>query len=110
MLGAETFNETVKAAVAEAYFFLADIFKATEASLKTAKEEAEGGWTGWRPLTLVDKKVESEQHTSFYFSSSDDTPLYKYKPGQYISIKIDGIPGSGLESCFITLHLKIIYI
>jgi len=92
VLGTDTFNEDVKAAVADAYFFLADVFIAKESEIKKEKEEAEGGWLGWRTVKLEDKKAESSLHTSFMFSSTDDTPLYKYEPGQYISIKLD-IPG-----------------
>ena len=43
MLGNEVFNDDVKAAVAEAYFFLADIFIAKEEGMKQEKEESEGG-------------------------------------------------------------------
>ena len=42
MLGTETFNEDIKAAVADAYFFLADVFIAKESEIKKEKEEAEG--------------------------------------------------------------------
>ena len=111
VLGTETFNEPVKAAVAEAYFFLADIFKSTESSLKKAREEAEGGWIGWRAFKLMDKIVESDKHVSFIFTSADGQPIYKYLPGQYVSIKIDGIPGESfitilkLKTRFITIKL-----
>ena len=42
MLGTDTFHEDVKAAVADAYFFLADVFIAKESEIKKEKEEAEG--------------------------------------------------------------------
>merc|ERR1712013_663307 len=48
LLGKEVFNEEVKGAVAEGYFFLADIFKENEAKMIADRKAAEGGWHGWR--------------------------------------------------------------
>ena len=46
--GKEVFNDEVKAAISEAYFFLADILIKTEEEMKKEKEKAIGGWNGWR--------------------------------------------------------------
>merc|ERR1719318_944236 len=48
LLGTEVFNKEVKGAVAEGYFFLADIFKENEAKMIADRKAAEGGWHGWR--------------------------------------------------------------
>ena len=101
VLGKETFNEDVKKAVAEAYFFLADIFINKETGMKEALQAAPGGWTGWRKLKLVDKVQESPIHTSFMFGPTDGGSLMKYEPGQYISIHLpaDLISGSEYDQC-----------
>lgn len=98
VLGKEIFNEDVKAAVAEAYFFLADIFIAKEEEMKKEKEEIEGGWRGWRKMVLKKKIEETPLHTSFYFSPEDEGALMSFLPGQYITIKIDSSPYTSLRN------------
>merc|ERR1719403_518967 len=71
LLGKEVFNEEVKGAVAEGYFFLADIFKENEAKMIADRKAAEGGWHGWRRFQLANKVPESSLHTSFYFAPED---------------------------------------
>eukprot|EP00092_Neocalanus_flemingeri_P027961 GFUD01030357.1.p1 GENE.GFUD01030357.1~~GFUD01030357.1.p1 ORF type:complete len:398 (+),score=89.46 GFUD01030357.1:51-1244(+) len=93
VLGKEVFNEEVKTAVAEGYFFLADIFIDKEENMKREKENAVGGWRGWRKLKLVDKVEETPIHTSFYFAPEDGGQMMKYQPGQYLSLRLPNIPG-----------------
>jgi len=93
VLGKEVFNEDIKSAVAEGYFFLADIFIAKEEGMKKDKENMAGGWRGWRKLTLVDKVQETAIHTSFYFAPETGGKLMDYQPGQYLSISLPNIPG-----------------
>lgn len=88
VLGKEIFNESVKAAVTEGYFFLADIFIKREASMVKEREISEGGWTGWRKFQLKKKAQETSLHTSFYFTPEDGGPLMQYKAGQYITMRI----------------------
>ena len=101
VLGKDTFNEDVKNAVAEAYFFLADIFINKEAGMKKSLRASPGGWTGWRKLKIVDKVKESSIHTSFLFGPTDGGSLMKYSPGQYISLHLpaDIVPGSDHDHC-----------
>jgi len=94
VLGKEVFNEEVKAAVAEGYFFLADIFIAKEESMKQEKEAAPGGWRGWRKMKLVEKIQETPIHTSFIFAPEDGSNIMSFQPGQYLSIRLPNIPGS----------------
>lgn len=94
VLGKEVFNEEVKAAVAEGYFFLADIFISKEEEMKKTKEESDGGWRGWRKMVLKKKVKETAVHTSFYFVPEDDGTLMAFLPGQYISIRIPSFPYS----------------
>ena len=82
MLGKETFNGDVKSAVAEAYFFLADIFINKETDIKKSFASRPGGWNGWRKLKLVEKIQESPIHTSFLLAPADGGSLMKYEPGK----------------------------
>ena len=92
VLGKKVFNDEVKAAVTDAYFYLADIFIKTEEKMKKEKEEAIGGWYGWRKM-IVEKKVkETHIHTSFYLAPQDGRALLISKPGQYISIRVKSSP------------------
>ena len=74
--------------MAEAYFFLADIFIAKEEAMIKEKELVDGGWRGFRQLKLTRKVSETAIHTSFYFSPTNGEPLPIFKPGQYVCIKL----------------------
>jgi len=97
VLGVETFNADVKAAVAEAYFFLADVFIGKEKELRSEVEGAPGGWSGWRRMKVVSKVKESPLHTSLVFAPEDGSELLEFKPGQYLSVRVesDRVPGAG---------------
>jgi len=99
VLGKETFNGDVKSAVAEAYFFLADIFINKETDIKKSFASQPGGWNGWRKLKLVEKIQESPIHTSFLLAPADGGSLMKYEPGQFLSIKLLEVPGSSHAQC-----------
>merc|ERR1719209_206651 len=88
LLGKEVFNEEVKGAVAEGYFFLADIFKENEAKMIAVRKAAEGGWHGWRRFHLAKKVPESSLHTSFYFAPEDGNKTVRFAGGQYTSIRL----------------------
>jgi nitric oxide dioxygenase len=76
-------------AVAEAYGFLADICIKRETEIYQAQNSVVGGWNGFRPF-VVDRKVpESDLITSFYFRPHDNGLLPAFKPGQYITLRID---------------------
>ena len=70
-------------------------FVAGDASLKndsaketTDKDESDT-WKGWRDF-VVDRKVkESEEITSFYLKPKDGKPITDFKPGQFLTIKLD---------------------
>merc|ERR1712013_617154 len=88
LLGKEVFNEEVKGAVAEGYFFLADIFKENEAKMIADRKAAEGGCHGWRRFQLANKVPESSLHTSFFFAPEDGNKTVRFAGGQYASIRL----------------------
>ncbi|GAB9477208.1 Nitric oxide dioxygenase [Globisporangium polare] len=82
----------IMAAWEDGYFFLADLLIAAETQAREELEAQAGGWSGFRQLR-VDKKVrESAEITSFYLVSADaSVPLVPFKPGQYLSLKLDAL-------------------
>lgn len=82
-------TDEVIAAWSEAYGFLAQVFIGREAAIYEEQAAAPGGWNGYREF-VVDRKVrESDCITSFYLRPADGGPLADFKPGQYITVKID---------------------
>jgi nitric oxide dioxygenase len=55
-----------------------------------------GGWYGFKQLVVTDRVKESDDIVSFKFQAADGNPLPKFKPGQYLSIRIpkDKMPGA----------------
>ncbi|KAF7165205.1 hypothetical protein CNMCM5623_009471 [Aspergillus felis] len=70
---------------AAAYWALADIMIAREGTLYKESQ----GWTTWRQFRVARKVRESDEITSFYLRPVDGKPLPSYKPGQYISVRVD---------------------
>ena len=83
--------------MAEAYFFLADVFIGKEKELRSEVEGAPGGWSGWRRMKVVSKVKESPLHTSLVFAPEDGSELLDYQPGQYLSVRVESqqVPGGG---------------
>ena len=71
---------------------IADSFIGLEKEMYAEAEQADGGWRTFKDFTIVDKVVESEVITSFYLKAVDGQKLPSFKPGQYISIRLN-IPG-----------------
>ncbi|MFD1413165.1 NO-inducible flavohemoprotein [Oceanobacillus jeddahense] len=76
----------------KAYGVIADVFISVEKEMYEEKQNAPGGWVGFRDFTVVKKIQESEVITSFYLKPADHGRIPAYQPGQYITIKaqIDG--------------------
>ncbi|WP_226647083.1 NO-inducible flavohemoprotein [Mesobacillus subterraneus] len=88
VLGDAATDEIINA-WAEAYGVIADAFISVEAEMYDAAANQSGGWDGFRPF-IVEKKVEeSEVITSFYLKPVDRKAIASFKPGQYISIKLE---------------------
>ncbi len=82
-------TDEIIGAVTEAYGVLAEICINLEKETYDSQAAVEGGWNGFRKF-VVDKKVpESEIITSFYLCPQDNGPLPAFKPGQYITVRVD---------------------
>ncbi len=46
-------------------------------------------WKDWRDFKVVKKETESQEITSFYFQPVDGEKLTDFKPGQFLTIKLD---------------------
>ena len=74
-------------------------FVAGDASLKndsvgekqdtSSKDDKSDTWNGWRDFKIVKKEPESQEITSFYFQPVDGGKLPDFKPGQFLTIKLD---------------------
>jgi nitric oxide dioxygenase len=88
VLGDAASSEII-AAWGEAYGFLADIFIGREASIYRQQSAEPGGWNGYRRFIVARKTPESEIVTSFYLRPEDGGELPLFKPGQYVTVRID---------------------
>ncbi len=80
------------AAWGEAYGVIADAFIGIEKEMYDKAELEDGGWKTFKDFTIAAKVVESDVITSFYLKPVDGKKLPSYKPGQYISVRLN-IPG-----------------
>jgi nitric oxide dioxygenase len=79
------------AAWGDAYGFLAAVFIDREAAIYGEQLAAPGGWNGYRPFIVARKTAESDEVASFYLRPVDGKPLPAFKPGQYVTAKIEGL-------------------
>ena len=49
----------------------------------------ESVWRDWRDFKIIQKQLESQEITSFYFQAIDGGALPDFKPGQFLTIKLD---------------------
>lgn len=82
-------TEEIITAWAEFYSYLANLFIRIEKDLYAEAEQQPGGWAGFRDFVVYKKAEESEVITSFYLKPVDGKPIASFKPGQYISLKIE---------------------
>ncbi len=78
----------------EAYEIIADAFISVEADMYEEAANQKGGWEGFRGFIVDKKTVESDVITSFYLKPEDKGEIADFRPGQYISIKLE-IDGEG---------------
>nr|WP_026694887.1 NO-inducible flavohemoprotein [Peribacillus kribbensis] len=72
----------------EAYGIIADVFISVEKDLYKSAAEKDGGWDGFKNFTVADKVKESDVITSFYLKPTDRQPLPDFKPGQYVTVRL----------------------
>ncbi|HEY9598444.1 MAG TPA: 2Fe-2S iron-sulfur cluster-binding protein [Cyanophyceae cyanobacterium] len=60
--------------------------------LSTSLQDDSKIWKDWRNFVVVRKVKESEEITSFYLQPEDKGEIPNFKPGQFLTIKLD-IPG-----------------
>jgi nitric oxide dioxygenase len=87
-------DEKLLAAWGEAYWFLANIFKAREVVLRDEIERTDGGWNGWRAFRVDQKIRESSAITSFVLRPVDGKPVIAHRAGQYLTLLLERI-GAG---------------
>ncbi|WP_241645132.1 NO-inducible flavohemoprotein [Rosenbergiella metrosideri] len=81
---------------ATAYQQLAALMIDTEKRMYAQLRQQQGGWSGWREFTLVKKVAETADVSSFYLAPTDALALPAYRPGQYISIRVQ-VPSLGFK-------------
>ena len=54
-----------------------------------SKTQTEAGWQDWRDFKIIKKEAESQEITSFYFQPVDGKSIPDFKPGQYLTIRLD---------------------
>jgi nitric oxide dioxygenase len=82
-------NDEIMTAVEEAYGVLAEVFIGREAAIYDHQRSLAGGWNGYRQFVVERKTAESQNVTSFYLRPADGGLLPSFRPGQYITIRID---------------------
>lgn len=87
VLGAAATDDIINA-WAEAYGFLADILIGRERAIYQENARKPCGWEGFKPFRVVRKVKESSNITSFYLAPADGAQLPRFKPGQYITVRI----------------------
>lgn len=91
VLGDAATDEVIEA-WAEAYGVIAQVFIDLEEGLYEEAEKQAGGWKDFKSFRVINKVQESDVITSFYLQPADGKPVPTYKPGQYITIRVQ-IPG-----------------
>lgn len=88
VLGAETATDAVLEAWGAAYGQLAEILIGAEGQAYQAAAAAPGGWNGARAFLVAEKRVESEEITTFVFRPADGQAVMAFAPGQYIGVRV----------------------
>lgn len=89
----EAASDEILDAWAAAYGLLADVMIGAESGLYAEAASGPGGWSGFKPFVVIAKAPESALITSLYLRPADGAPLPSFRPGQYVSVRLDDIPG-----------------
>ncbi|CFX06616.1 Flavohemoprotein [Candidatus Filomicrobium marinum] len=87
-------SDDILKAWGEAYWFLANILIGREAEIYRETATVPGGWAGWRPFVIEKVEPESSVICSFYLRPQDGGAVISHKPGQYLTVLLqgDGLP------------------
>lgn len=85
-------TDEILSAWEEAYGVIAGVFIDVEEEMYKEAEAQSGGWRDERTFIVDRIEQESDVITSFYLKPLDGGALATFKPGQYISVKVE-IPG-----------------
>jgi nitric oxide dioxygenase len=88
----EAATDEILAAWGEAYWFLADVLMAREASIYSRLAASPGGWSGWCDFVIESTKPESQVIRSFILVPKDGKGIMRHKPGQYLTFALE-LPG-----------------
>ncbi|MCE3263172.1 MAG: NO-inducible flavohemoprotein [Pseudoduganella sp.] len=88
VLGAEVASDAVLEAWGAAYGQLADILIGAEGKAYQEAAAAKGGWHGARPFIVADKRVESDEITTFVLRPADGQAVMDFTPGQYLGVRL----------------------
>lgn len=93
VLGEDVATDDIINAWEKAYGVIADVFISVEDNMYNQVKETAGGWVDYRDFKVTKKIKESDVITSFYLEPVDNKPFPSFKPGQYITVKAENIPG-----------------
>ncbi len=88
VLGEAIATDAVIEAWGAAYWQLADILIGAEGAQYAQIAAAPGGWKGARQFSVIEKKAESTEITSFVLAPVDRGAVLNYQPGQYLGLKL----------------------
>ncbi|MGX2997630.1 globin domain-containing protein [Streptomyces sp. JNUCC 64] len=86
VLGEDTVTAEVAAAWDEVYWLMAHALIALEARLYDEAGVVQGN--GWRPMTITGRRDEAPDVVSFTLCPADGTPAPPFRPGQYVSVRV----------------------
>lgn len=96
----EAATPEILSAWGEAYWFLAEILKGREKTIRAEIMAQEGGWTGWRRFVIAKRIDESEGIASFLLKPEDGKPVSRHRAGQYLTLRFDTAGRPGLKRNF----------
>lgn len=73
----------------EAYGVIASVFINIEKEMYEQAANQNGGWSDFKPFTVVEKVRESDCITSFYLKPANGDGIPPFLPGQYLTVRIE---------------------
>ncbi|MCO0596653.1 NO-inducible flavohemoprotein [Peribacillus butanolivorans] len=82
-------TEEIIHAWGEAYGVIAGVFISIEKEMYDQASNQDGGWSDFKPFTVVEKVQESDVITSFYLKPANGDAVPSFLPGQYVTIRME---------------------